>query len=60
MTLEPQLLNEMYRRMVTIRTFDRLAVEEFHSEEAVREAVEFAKNSPMPKPEDALLDVFAS
>ena len=31
MTLEPQLLTEMYRRMVTIRTFDRLAVEEFHA-----------------------------
>ena len=31
MTLEPQLLTDMYRRMVTIRTFDRLAVEEFHA-----------------------------
>ena len=30
MTLEPQQLTEMYQRMVTIRTFDRRAVEEFH------------------------------
>ncbi len=30
MTLEPQHLMEMYQRMVTIRTFDRRAVEEFH------------------------------
>jgi pyruvate dehydrogenase E1 component alpha subunit len=30
MTLEPEQLTEMYRRMVTIRTFDRRAVEEFH------------------------------
>ncbi len=30
MTLEPQLLLDMYRRMVTIRTFDQRAMEEFH------------------------------
>ena len=30
-TEEPQLLLDMYRRMVTIRTFDRRAVEEFHA-----------------------------
>jgi len=28
-------------------------------EDAVGEAIEFAKNSPLPKPEDALSDVFA-
>ncbi len=31
MSQEPQLLTDMYRRMVTIRTFDRRAVEEFHA-----------------------------
>ena len=28
-------------------------------ESAVEEAIAFAKDSPLPKPEDALLDVFA-
>jgi len=28
-------------------------------EDLISEAVEFAKSSPLPKPEDALLDVFA-
>ncbi|HIM37802.1 MAG TPA: thiamine pyrophosphate-dependent dehydrogenase E1 component subunit alpha [Dehalococcoidia bacterium] len=31
MTMEPDMLIDMYRRMVTIRTFDRRAVEEFHA-----------------------------
>jgi acetoin:2,6-dichlorophenolindophenol oxidoreductase subunit alpha len=31
MALEPQQLLEMYRKMVTIREFDRRAVEEFHA-----------------------------
>ena len=31
MALEPQAMTEMYRRMVTIRTFDRRAVDEFHA-----------------------------
>lgn len=31
MTLEPQQLLTMYRRMVTIRVFDQRAVEEFHA-----------------------------
>jgi pyruvate dehydrogenase E1 component alpha subunit len=31
MALEPQQLLEMYRKMVTIRTFDQRAVEEFHA-----------------------------
>jgi pyruvate dehydrogenase E1 component alpha subunit len=31
MALEPQQLLDMYRRMVTIREFDRRAVEEFHA-----------------------------
>lgn len=31
MTMEPEMLLDMYRRMVTIRTFDRRAVEEFHA-----------------------------
>lgn len=31
MTLEPQQLLGMYRQMVTIRTFDQRAVEEFHA-----------------------------
>lgn len=31
MSLEPQQLLEMYRRMVTIRVFDQRAVEEFHA-----------------------------
>ena len=31
MALEPAQLLEMYRKMVTIRTFDEKAVEEFHA-----------------------------
>ena len=31
MTLEPQQCLQMYRQMVTIRTFDQRAVEEFHA-----------------------------
>jgi TPP-dependent pyruvate/acetoin dehydrogenase alpha subunit len=29
-------------------------------ESAIEEAIEFAKNSPLPKPEDALLNVFSA
>ena len=32
---------------------------EFEVQEAVAEAIAFAKSSPLPKPEEALLDVFA-
>ena len=49
------------RRLAEQGVLDRTVLQQLHGEveEAVREAIEFAKNSPMPKPEDALLDVFA-
>jgi acetoin:2,6-dichlorophenolindophenol oxidoreductase subunit alpha len=44
------------RHMVTTATLQQIAQE---VEATVAEAVDFAKTSPLPKPEDALLDVFA-
>ena len=49
------------RRLAEQGVLDRTVLQQLHGEveDAVREAIEFAKNSPLPKPEDALLDVFA-
>jgi pyruvate dehydrogenase E1 component alpha subunit len=42
-----------------IATADQLGQMDDEIEAAVDEAIAFAKASPLPKPEDALLDVFA-
>jgi acetoin:2,6-dichlorophenolindophenol oxidoreductase subunit alpha len=57
----------MYRTMVLIRRFEQRAVDAFHASHIPggvhayigQAAVAFAEASPLPRPEDALLDVFA-
>mgnify|MGYP002529054979 CR=1 FL=1 len=52
---------EFARRLTEQGVMSQALLQQIHQEveDAVGEAIEFAKNSPFPKPEDALSDVFA-
>ena len=52
---------EFARRLSEQGIMSQSLLQQIHREveDAVGEAIEFAKNSPLPKPEDALSDVFA-
>ena len=52
---------EFARRLTEQGVMSQALLEQIHQEveDVVGEAIEFAKNSPFPKPEDALSDVFA-
>ena len=55
-------IEALARRLAEQGVMDSAALQQTdrEGEAAVQEAIEFAKNSPLPNPEDALLDVFAS
>jgi pyruvate dehydrogenase E1 component alpha subunit len=42
-----------------VATAEQLEQIESEVQQAVENAIDFAKSSPLPRPEDALLDVFA-
>jgi pyruvate dehydrogenase E1 component alpha subunit len=57
---DPLLLMSARLQSQGVATDEALRRIENEVRQAVENAVEFAKSSPLPRPEDALLDVFAS